>query len=158
MSLDDYLRVGQTIDMGSHTFEPDEIKAFARKYDPQRFHVDEKEAENSVFGKLCASGWHTCAMWMRHNMLTREDVIDRPWHGTGPRPVFGPSPGFTNLKWLKPVYAGDTITFTRKAVGHRSMATRPGWRLLTLLCEATNARGETVLRFDSAVLVQADGA
>ena len=152
--LDRFLRIGETVTLGSHTFEPDEIKEFARKYDPQRFHVDEAAAAHSVFGRLCASGWHTCAMWMRHNLAHREDTSEVPWNGPGPRPVFGPSPGFEKLKWLKPVYAGDTITFTRRAVAHRALASRPGWRLMTIMCEAFNAAGEKVLEFESAVLVQ----
>lgn len=156
MSLDAFLRLGETVTLGSHTFGADEIKRFATKYDPQRFHVDEDEAARGVFGRLCASGWHTCAMWMRYNMKAREDVQDLPWEGPGPRPVFGPSPGFSNLKWLKPVYAGDTITFTRTALKHRSLASRPGWRLLTILCEAFGPAGEKVLSFESAVLVKVE--
>ena len=99
-ALDDYFRVGETVVLGSHTFSPDEIKAFAAKYDPQRFHMDEKEAANSVFGRLCASGWHTASTWMKFNLLSREDYEQRPWSGPGPRPEFGPSPGVKHLKWL----------------------------------------------------------
>lgn len=156
MSLDSYLRIGETIDLGAHTFGAEEIKAFARKYDPQRFHVDEKEAEHSVFGRLCASGWHICAMWMRYNLKKRQDMEQRAWDGPGEKPVFGPSPGFTELKWLKPVYAGDTIRFTRMAKAHRAVGSRPGWRVMTLQCEAFNAAsGEKVLTFESAVLLKA---
>lgn len=153
-ALDAYLRVGETIELGSHTFEAGEIKAFARKYDPQPFHVDEKRAENSVFGRLCASGWHTCAIWMRHNLQYREDADERRWTGAGPRPEFGPSPGFEKLRWLKPVYAGDTIAFTRRALAHRALASRPGWRIVTLLCGARDASGATVMEFESFVLVK----
>lgn len=154
MTLDDYFRIGETVVLGSHTFEADEIKAFGRKYDPQPFHVDEALADGTVFGKLCASGWHTCAMWMKYNLEGREDMADREWTGSGPQPVFGPSPGFTNLNWLKPVYVDDMITFTRKAIQHRPLVSRPGWRLLNMLCEAHNQRNEKVLTFDSAVLVK----
>lgn len=152
-ALDTFLGIGRTITLGSHCFEADEIKAFARKYDPQPFHVDEAAAERSVFGRLCASGWHTAAMWMRYNLRKREDAAD--WTGPGPRPEFGPSPGFKNLRWLKPVYAGETITFTRTGVGHRPLASRPGWRLLTIRCEAFDSAGDKVLEFESAVLVKA---
>lgn len=154
MTLDDYFRIGETVTLGSHTFEAEEIKAFGRKYDPQPFHVDEKLADGTVFGKLCASGWHTCAMWMKYNLEGREDMANREWAGDGPKPVFGPSPGFSNLNWLKPVYVGDTITFTRTATEHRALASRPGWRVLNVLCEATNQNGVKVLSFDSAVLVK----
>lgn len=154
-ALDDYFRLGETITLGSHTFTADEIKAFARKYDPQLFHTDEAAARNSVFGGLCASGWHTAATWMKYNLKNREDTAGQPWQGPGPQPEFGPSPGFQNLKWLKPVFAGETITFTRRALGHRALASRPGWRLLTIMCEAFAADGAKVLEFESAVLVKA---
>lgn len=154
MSLEDYFRIGETVTLGSHTFTAEEIKAFASKYDPQLFHVDEEAARRSVFGRLCASGWHSCAVWMRLNLEHREDLEGRAWNGPGPRPSFGPSPGFSNLRWLKPVYAGDTITYTRRATGHRTLASRPGWRMMTIIAEAFNQDGDKVLEFENAVLVQ----
>lgn len=153
-ALDAYFRIGETIPLGTHTFEADEIKAFARKYDPQPFHVDEELARRSVFGRLCASGWHTCAIWMRQNLLHREDTGEVPWTGEGPAPVFGPSPGFENLKWLRPVYAGETISFWRRAETHRALSSRPGWRVMVVVCGADDASGATVIQFDSSVLVQ----
>lgn len=151
-ALDDYLGIGRTIVLGSHTFDAQEIKEFARKFDPQRFHVDEKDAEASLFGRLCASGWHTTATWMKYNLLHRD--AGRPWTGDGPEPQFGPSPGFEKLRWPKPVYAGETVTFTRRAVAHRALASRPGWRVLTLMSEAFDSTGDKVLEFESAVLVK----
>jgi acyl dehydratase len=92
---------------------------------------------------------------MKLNLAHREDLAGRPWEGTGPRPEFGPSPGFSNLKWLKPVYAGDTITYMRRATGHRALASRPGWRMLSIVAEAYNEAGDKVLEFENAVLVKA---
>jgi acyl dehydratase len=152
MTLDDYLGVGRTVTLGSHRFEPEEIKTFARKFDPQPFHMDEKSAQNSVFGRLCASGWHTASMWMRYNVEKRAEPA---WSGPGPEPQFGPSPGFRNLKWLKPVYAGETITFKRTVLGHRPLASRPGWRLMSVRAEAFDSTGDKVIEFESAVLVKA---
>jgi len=154
MTLDEYFRLGETVALGSHTFEAEEIKAFAAKFDPQRFHMDEREAENSIFGKLCASGWHTAATWMKYNLQTREDALENGWGDGAARPEFGPSPGFKDLKWLKPVYAGETVTFTRRAISHRALGTRPGWRLLTIMCEAFDSTGDKVIEFESAVLVK----
>ncbi|NGO54382.1 MaoC family dehydratase [Allomesorhizobium camelthorni] len=154
MTLDEFFGIGVTTALGSHEFEADAIKAFARKYDPQPFHVDEAAAKNSVFGGLCASGWHTAATWMKYNLLTGMETEGRRWRGPGPRPEFGPSPGFKNLKWLKPVYAGETVTFTRTGIAHRPIASRPGWRLLTLRADAFDSTGDKVLEFESAVLVQ----
>ena len=153
-AFDTYFRLGETVTLGSHTFGAEEIKAFARKFDPQLFHVDEVAAQGSLFGKLCASGWHTTAMWMKYNLQAREDVAGRQWDGPGPKPEFGPSPGVENLKWLKPVYAGETITFTRRAIAHRALTARPGWRLLTLACGAFDSTGDKVLEFESPVFVK----
>ncbi|MBA1141980.1 MaoC family dehydratase [Mesorhizobium neociceri] len=153
MSLDEFFRIGETINLGSHTFDAEAIKAFARKYDPQPFHVDEEAAKKSVFGSLCASGWHTAATWMK---LSVEARMDAGWTGPGLVPEFGPSPGFKNLKWPKPVYAGETVTFMRTALSHRPLATRPGWRLLALRSEGIDSTGDKVLEFDSAVLVKAE--
>jgi len=155
MTLDEYLQVGVTVPLGSHSFPADQIKAFAKKYDPQRFHVDEDEAEHSVFGGLCASGWHTAAGWMKCNVASPVGS-GRAWDGPGPEPVLGPSPGFTNLKWLKPVYAGETVSYTRTVLSHRAMATRPGWRLVSLHSEGFDSSGDKVLEFDSAVLLKVD--
>lgn len=153
-ALDAFFMMEERVALGSHVFGAEEIKEFARKYDPHPFHLSEEEAEKSVFGALCASGWHTCAMWMRYSLL--KGRAGAGWSGDGPEPEYGPSPGFSDLKWLKPVYAGDEITFFRTATSHRPIASRPGWRLLTILCEAENQRGEMVLSFDSAVLVKVE--
>lgn len=150
MTLDEFFRIGETIALGSHLFDAESIKAFARKYDPQPFHVDEELAKDSVFGSLCASGWQTAATWMKYNLRN----MGPAWAGDGAAPVFGPSPGFKNLKWPKPVYAGETVTFTRKATGHRALATKPGWRLLSIYNEGIDSQGDLVLSFDGSVLVR----
>lgn len=152
MTLDEYLSVGQTVAIGSYRFDAEAIKAFASRYDPQPFHVDEGAARKSVFGALCASGWHTAAAWMKCNVATRSAV---KWEGPGPEPEFGPSPGFSNLKWLKPVFAGETVSYTRTVTGHRPLAKRPGWHLVTVLAEGTDSTGTTVIQFESAVLLKA---
>jgi acyl dehydratase len=153
MSLDEFFGIGRTITLGSHKFEEDAIKTFAAKHDPQSFHLDDTLAKDSLFGHLCASGWHTASMWMRYN-LASQATEGELWTGPGPMPEFGPSPGFKNLKWLKPVYAGETVTFTRTGINHRPLASRPGWRLLTLRAEAFDSTGDKVLEFESAVLVK----
>jgi len=153
-ALDDFLQMGETIVIGSHRFEADEIKAFAQKFDPQPFHLDEEAARNSVFGGLCASGWHTVSVWMQVNLRHLEAVGERPWTGDGPRPAFGPSPGFRKLRWLKPVHAGSTLTYSRRAMHLRSHVARPGWNILTSLCEAHDQTGDKVLEFESDVLLK----
>ena len=78
-----------------------------------------KQRRKERLRRLCASGWHTAATWMKCNLAAAMDVHAQRWAGPGPRPEFGPSPGFSNLKWLKPVYAGETVTFTRTCFSHR---------------------------------------
>lgn len=154
MTLDEYLRTGETVVLGSHTFEADEIKRFAAKFDPQPFHLDEDAARRSVFGGLCASGWHTVSMWMKLNIESEDAFHRRQWTGPGEAPEFGPSPGFRNLKWLRPVMVGDTITYTRRVTGHRALGKRPGWRLMELHSEGFNQHGDKVVEFDNAALLR----
>ncbi len=153
MSNDIKTHIGVEMDLGSHTFGAEEIIAFATKYDPQRFHVDPEAAKHSNFGALCASGWHTTAIWMRLNVESMRVVIkDAMKRGEQP-PQFGPSPGFENLKWLKPVYAGDTIRFTRTLNSLRALQTRPGWSMMQMSSAAYNQNGDRVMEFDSAALI-----
>lgn len=146
--------LGKNLVIGSYTFTPEEIIEFARKYDPQPFHLDAEAARKSVFGGLCASGWHTTAVFMKLNVASivqaTKDALKR---GETP-PTFGPSPGFENLKWPKPVYAGDTITYKRMVHAIRPMASRPGWSMLTMTTTAHNQNGEEVLSFDNAAMVK----
>lgn len=153
--LDQFFEIGVLTPLGSHTFDAESIKAFARKYDPQPFHVDEQAAKKSVFGGLCASGWHTAAAWMKRNLATPGR---HAWTGSGPAPEFGPSPGITGLKWLKPVYAGETVAYSRTALSHRAVASRPGWRVVTVRAEGVDSTGAKVIEFDSAVLVKIEEA
>jgi len=153
MTRDEFFRVGQTVTLGSHKFEPDAIIAFAKKFDPQPFHLSEEGGKKSVFGALCASGWHTASTWMKLNVA---HGIANPgnWMGDGPAPVVTVSPGFTNLKWLKPVFAGETITYTRTATGLRPLASRPGFHMLMLHSEGFDSTGDKVIEFDNSALVK----
>ena len=151
MSLDEFLRLGVAVPIGSHLFDAVSIKAFARRYDPQPFHLDEEAAARSVFGRLCASGWHTAAVWMKCNVEAGRGAA---WSGPGPAPEFGPSPGFSNLEWPKPVYAGETVRYSRTALAHRPLSSRPGWRLLSMRAEGIDSAGDRVIGFESAVLVK----
>ena len=149
MTLDDFLRTGVTVPIGSHRFDADAIKAFARKYDPQPFHLDEAAAKRSLFGRLCASGWHTAAVWMRLNV-----DASVAWSGPPPAPEFGPSPGFKNLKWPKPVHAGETVAYSRTVLAHRPLVSRRGWRLLTIRADGIDSTGDPVIEFESVVLLK----
>ncbi len=150
MTLDEFFEIDKDAALGAHTFDAPSIMSFARKYDPQPFHTDEQAARKSVFGGLCASGWQTAATWMKRNVATPGPV----WTGPGPAPLFGPSPGISDLKWPKPVFAGETINFSRTALSHCAVTSRPGWRMLSVRAVGVDSSGDKVLEFESSVLVQ----
>lgn len=147
------LAVGDHADIGTHRFTADEIKTFARAFDPQPFHIDEEAAKHSHFGALCASGWHTAATWMRLMVHYRRHQAAVLAARGEPIPQLGPSPGFRDLKWLKPVYAGDTIAYATEVVEKRASISHPQWGLVGFLNSGTNQRGETVLSFISTAFI-----
>lgn len=145
--------IGAVRDLGPYAFDADAIVAFARAYDPQVFHIDPEAAKATHFGGLCASGWHTAAAYMNRLLTTR--ARDAAYTATrGPVPASGSSPGFRNLRWIKPVYAGDTIRFSIRLTDKRASASRPGWGLAFARNEGVNQRGERVFSFDSTVFLQ----
>ena len=154
MRFFDEIVVGDLIEIGSHHFTAEDIKRFAFAFDPQPFHTDEKAAEASHFGKLCASGWHTLAVWMKLNVrATQKMNAERAANGTSQARV-GPSPGFDELKWLKPVYAGDRVTFSYEVIGKRESRSRPGWGVISFKNTGRNQDGVEVISFIGHVFVE----
>jgi acyl dehydratase len=146
--------LGEPTVMGSHTFTADEIKSFARRFDPQVFHLDEAAAARSHFGALCASGWHTMAVWMRMMIATRERKAAETAARGDPVPTLGPSPGFRELRWLKPVYVGDTITYSSTVIDKRPSASRPQWGVISVRTEGVNQSGEPVISVISTAFAE----
>lgn len=130
--------VGETAELGEHTFSAEEIVEFARKYDPQPFHVDPAAAAAGVFGGLIASGWHTCAVAMR---ILCDSYINRS--------ISLGSPGVDSIRWLKPVRPGDTLTYRRVVLESRASGSRPNAGLVKSRTEALNQRGELVLSMEA---------
>lgn len=154
MRFFDDIEVGWTRELGKHAFAAEEIKRFASRYDPQLFHMDEEAAKKSQFGALCASGWHTAAVCMRSIVdSTKQMTADMTARGEKVANT-GPSPGFTNLKWLKPVYAGDTIFFTSEVLEKRASKSRPGWGVVKTRFMGRNQNGVPVYQFDGVVFVE----
>jgi acyl dehydratase len=152
------IRVGDVFEYGRHTFTADSIKAFATRFDPQPFHVDEAAAERSHFGALCASGWHTAVAWMRLmvDFRRREDEAARA-RGE-PVAGIGPALGFRDLKWPKPVYTGDTIEYRSEVIEMRLSDSRPHAGLMTFRSTGINQNGEVVLSLVSTTFVERRGA
>jgi acyl dehydratase len=129
--------VGQVRDFGGMAVSREAVLAFAQQFDPQPFHVDDEAARGSLFGGLCASGWHTCAMAMR--MMCDGYLLDSASLG---------SPGIDNLRWLKPVFPGDTLSVRMEVLDARPMAskqhgqpvmTMEGWGMFRRRGDATAA-------------------
>lgn len=126
--------VGQVRDCGSRTVTLEEILAFARDFDPQPFHVDAAAAERSPFGGIIASGWHTASMAMRLQV----DAVLSKAHSLG-------SPGIDELRWLKPVRPGDTLSLKLQVLEARPSKSKPGQGSILTALTATNQHGEAVL-------------
>ncbi len=142
MRFDD-IPLDTPVTIGSHTFTEEAIVDFAREHDPQPFHLDQAAAEASHFGGLVASGWHTAAAWMR---LT----VD---HAKSHDDLAGISPGLDEIRWLKPVHPGDTITYTNTVSAKRRLQSRPGWAVITNEAVGINQKGERVYLMRGPVLV-----
>lgn len=131
----DDFRAGQAFELGSRTVSKEEIVRFARAFDPQPFHVDEAAAQRYPYGGLIASGWHTASMVMR--MFVDGLLAERA-------PSMG-SPGVDELRWLKPVRPGDTVTLTLHVVETRASRSKPDRGLVIVRHELRNQSGETVM-------------
>ncbi|KAA0971770.1 MaoC family dehydratase [Aureimonas fodinaquatilis] len=154
MSFYDDIREGMVLDLGAHTFTADEIIRFAEKFDPQPFHLSEEQAKTTLFGGLCASGWHTAAVFMKRNVATMATLMrERASEGLDSA-EFGPSPGIQNMRWLRPVFAGETIQYRTTVVSKRHSQSRPGWGLIESLVEAENQAGQPVLSMTTTVFVR----
>ena len=148
------LHVGMRTEVGSHTFTADEIKAFAREFDPQPFHIGEEAAARSHFGALIASGWHTASLCLRHLVEDRHRRQEELRRRGEPVARTGPSPGLRDLKWPKPVYVGDTISFATEIVELRDVAKRPDVGLRVARNTGTNQRGELVYSVLSSTFIE----
>lgn len=122
---------GRVFDLGSTVVDRDEMVAFARRFDPQPFHLDETAAATSLFGGLAASGWFTAGLWMRlyvDGLLSRATSLG--------------SPGGEDLAWPAPVFAGDELHATMEVLDARRSASRPGLGLVRLRARLERAGTE----------------
>jgi acyl dehydratase len=138
----DDVEIGRVTDLGTYAFTAERVIGFARRFDPQPFHLSEAEGAAGPFGALAASGWQTTAAWMG-SLSVRLMRLET----AGGRPNVSVSPGFRELKWPRPVYAGETIRFATEVEAKRPVASRPGWGLVSTRNTGWNARGECVLSF-----------
>ena len=136
--------VGDVVRFGSHRVERDEVIAFARRYDPQPFHLSDAEAAATHFGRLSASGWHTASMAMA--------MIVAYWHETGFQSIG--SPGVDELRWLKPVYPGDTLHCEAEVLETRASASRPEMGFVTSRWTVLNQDDVAVMTMRPTVMIR----
>ena len=150
-------QIGETTDVGRHTFSRDEIIGFASQFDPQSFHLDEDAAKASLFGGLCASGWQTAAFLIRGIITTRQQASAAAGAKGVRLATYGPSPGFRNVRWLKPVFVGDTIEYRTRVSDKVDLKSRPERGLLVNEAQGRNQHGEVVFAITTQMLVERRG-
>jgi len=128
--LEDYVE-GAVHEMGPITVTKEEIVDFAKKFDPQVFHTDPEKAGKTAYGGLIASGWHTCALFMR--LFVEHYLPDQASLG---------SPGVDELRWLKPVRPGDRLTLRITVNKVKPSRSKPDRGVLFSFCEMINQNGE----------------
>ena len=138
------LKVGDETYFGNYEVTREEVIDFARKYDPQPFHLSDEAAAKTHFGRLAASGWHTCAMTMA---MIVENITAHAQAGLG-------SPGVDELRWLKPVFPGDVLRCETEIVEATPSRSKPGIGSFRSRVTTYNQHDEPVLRFTSIVLIR----
>ena len=138
------LRIGAVRKFGQYEVSREEVIDFATKYDPQPFHLDNAAAAETHFGRLSASGWHTCSMTMR---MMVDDMADNPSAGLG-------SPGIDQLRWKKPVFPGDTLRCETELVEKRRSASRPEMGIFKSRVRTFNQNDKIVLEMVSNALIR----
>jgi acyl dehydratase len=142
--------LGEKVTLGSYSFTEQNIIAFARKYDPQPFHVDKAAAEASIYHGLIASGWQTAAVWMKLTIAWRRAQLAAGAVATQENFV---SPGVRDLKWLKPVRPGTTLTYTNVSIAKMDWPTLSQFGLVEGWNEARDDSGTLYYSFINRVLI-----
>src|SRR6476620_4958666 len=137
------MEVGAERVFGTYEVTREEVLEFARKYDPQPFHLSDEEAAKTHFGRIAASGWHTCAMTMA---VIARHVVDQQQAGLG-------SPGIDELRWRRPVYPGDTLHVRGRIVDITPSRSRPEMGSFRSAMIVSNQDDQPVLTFTSIVLI-----
>lgn len=138
------LQVGSRQEFGRYEVTREEVVEYASKYDPQPFHLSDEAAAQTYFGRLSASGWHTCAMTMRM-LVENMSVVEQAGLG---------SPGIDNLRWVKPVYPGDVLRCETEIIEKRRSKSKPDMGLFKSRCRTFNQDNEIVLEMVSNGLIR----
>ncbi|MEY4237681.1 MAG: hypothetical protein RL339_282 [Pseudomonadota bacterium] len=137
------LEIGTRASFGRYEVTREEVLEFAAKYDPQPFHLSDEAAAKTHFGRISASGWHTCAMTMR--MLV-DNITERKQAGLG-------SPGQDELRWHRPVYPGDVLRVETELLEKTRSRSRPEMGSFKSIVTVRNQHDEKVMTFRSIGLI-----
>lgn len=141
------LEIGTVHRFGAHEVLRDEVTAFAARYDPQPFHLSDEAAAQTHFGRLSASGWHTCAMVMA---MIVEDMKGREQASLG-------SPGIDQLRWLRPVHPGDVLRCETEVIEKRRSESRPEMGIFKSRMTVFNQHDVPVMSMISNGLIRTRG-
>ncbi|MDE3176317.1 MAG: MaoC family dehydratase [Pseudomonadota bacterium] len=144
--------IGEERQLGAHAFTKEAIIDYARQFDPQRFHLDEEAAKASLFGGLCASGWHTAAAAMRVIVDARTKGLAELAARGEALPPLGVSPGVEKLRWPNPTRPGDVVTFYSRVIDKRETK-RPQWGLIQMLTWGLNQDGREAITMENRAFV-----
>ena len=147
------IEIGARRELGSFTFTAESIKKFATQFDPQAFHLDEEAGRQSLFGGLAASGWHVGSVCMKLLVADGQRQMKEAAARGEEIAAWGPSPGFRELRWIRPVLAGDTVRFSSVVETKRTSDKRPEWGILQARNTGTNQHGELVYSFLATAFV-----
>lgn len=137
------LVVGQKARFGRYEVTSEEVRSFAERYDPQPFHLSDQAAARTHFGRISASGWHTCAMVMA---MIVENMRAHPQAGLG-------GIGIDELRWLKPVYPGDTLTCESELLEKKRSRSKPQMGSFRIRLTAFNQQQEPVMSYINTALI-----
>lgn len=138
------IEVGSSHSFGQYEVTREDVTDFARRFDPQPFHLDDTAAAKTHFGRISASGWHTCAMTMA--MLV-ENMKKHQQAGLG-------SPGVDKLRWVRPVYPGDVLRCETEVIEKRQSQSRPEMGIFKTRIRTFNQNDELVLEMVSNGLIK----
>ena len=130
--------VGRVFDSGTRQLSEQDILGFASEYDPQYFHTDPEAAKQSIFGGLIASGWQTVGVCMR--LMCDSYLLETSSLG---------SPGVDAVRWVKPVYPGDTLRMRATVIAAKPSSSKPDRGIATMRCEVFNQKDELVMHMQS---------
>jgi acyl dehydratase len=146
------IELGKRVALGQYAFTAENMKAYARQFEPIAFHLDASAGRASIYGAMTAAGLHVACGWMACFVDTNTKARAVLQQAGKILPEIGPSPGFQNMRWLKPVFAGDVLRYYTTATHKRPLASRPGWGIVEGHHVGVNQRGDIVFSFDGAVL------